>query len=123
MTIINVKLIDNKLSWESSSVIHQIDVNDSDQFLVDESHSLIFVLSNVGSEELASTSLSIYDQSGEALKINNDLPVHFYSHLVKHPRFGVTVVAQFQESYQGRYDWHLSLAERGKSLIAVCPAM
>lgn len=123
MTILNAKLIENKLSWESNAVIHQIEVNSLDQFLVDESKNLIFVLSDVGSKELVSTSLSIYDQSGNQLKIDHNLPVHSYSHLVSNPRFGVTVVAQFQESYQGRYDWQLSLSERDQCLIAVCPAM
>lgn len=123
MTILDAKLIENKLSWESNAVTHQIEINGFDQFLVDESKNLIFVLANVGSKELVSTSLSIYDQSGKPLKINNNLPVHFYSHLVNNPRFGVTVVAQFKESYQGRYDWQLSLSERGECLIVVCPAM
>ncbi|MCR2745258.1 hypothetical protein [Limnobacter parvus] len=123
MTILNAKLVKNKLTWQSNSITCQVDVEGIDQFLVDESKDLVFVLTGVGSKELASTSLFIYDQSGQQLKINTNLPGHLYSHLVKNPRFGVTVVAQFQETYQGRYDWQLGLAEDGQLLIAVCPAM
>lgn len=123
MTILNPKLVDNKLSWQSNSITCQVDVEGADQFLVDESKNLIFVLTNVGSKDPVYTSLFIYDQSGQQLKINTDLPVHFYSHLVKNPRFGVTVVAQFQDPYKGRYDWQLGLAEQDQLLIAVSPAM
>lgn len=110
---------DKSICWVNKGCSYAFYQNHIDQFMVDESRQLIFVLSGYSSP---SNKLDILDDTGMIVFSSLPPPGSTYYYLTKTPSDEVLVVCSFERKNDNWYDWHYSFDLKKRELHYVAPA-